>query len=255
MSKYLDNTSVTFDSEKNSWPVNDGVSKLLENINEIRSILIKDNFIDILKSQRDEALLLSRENLELIEERQNRNATIENLESVFQSSSSSLIDVYGIGQSNLLKFRDVFRNKFSPEGFDSYGYDFVKSLEKFSVRFKEPDVAFTRAELQFEMSFMNNFGFPLPYKTTQKPGKISINGSSSALKDVVEPDVEKIKLGNEFASNGGLLAGYPTDLFKSYQFLEINNLNDSQNDVAEFYDFVKIRTSIIYCLNIICHIF
>ena len=238
---YIDSGAsiLTFDSEKNSWPIDEGAVKLLENLQEIRTILIKGNFIEILKTQRDEALLLSQANLDLIEERQNKNTTITNLEDVFKSSSSSLIDVYGIGVSNLIRFRDVFKNKISPQGFDSYGYDFVNSLKKFSVRFKEPDVAFSRAELQFEISFMNNFGFPLPYKTTEKPGKISMSGSSSALKDVVEPDVERIKLGNEFGENGGLLSNYPTDIFKNYQFIKINNLNDIQDDVAEFYDFIE----------------
>lgn len=233
------NSLLTFDQEKNDWPVNDGASKLLENLQEIRGILIKGNFIDILKSQRNEALSLSQANLDIISERKDTNVTINNLEDVFKSSSSSLIDVYGIGESNLLKFRDVFKNKISPQGFDSFGYDFVKSLEKFSVRFKEPDVNFSRGELQFEISFMNNFGFPLPYRSVEKPGKISMDGSSSALKEVVEPDVEKIKLGNEFALNGGLLSGYPTDIFKSYQFIKINNLNDIQEDVAEFYNFIE----------------
>jgi len=227
------NSIIQYDDTKKDWPISDGYTELVNNIPDIREIIIKGNFLDALKSQKQEAINQRKTNLDFLSEQRGQNITINNIDPVITSAS------YGQAVAND-PFRRVFENIYSPTGYDSYGYDFINSLKKFSIRFKNTSVNSSAGELKFEVSFMDNFGLPLPYKSTKKPGKISMKGSSSEpLKEVSEPDTEKIKIGNEFANNGGLLSKYPQDIFKSSSFLTVNNLKEGQNDVGKFYDFVE----------------
>lgn len=235
--QYSDSGSsiITYDENKKEWPIDQGVVSLKSNITDIRDILIKGNSIEILKLQKKEATDQMDQNLNLIAQKKNvSSVTIQNLESTLKRGAK------GLSEETKNSFNKIFENVTSPTGYDSYGYDFVDSLKKFSVRFKEVKPSQNSLELNFELSFMNNFGLPLPYKLVKKPGKISIKSSSSEpLKDSIEPDQEKIKIGNEFAGNGGLLSGYPTNIFRNYNFIKINNLSEGQEDAGEFYDFIE----------------
>jgi hypothetical protein len=230
---------VTYDETKQDWPISDAVSVYREKNEEIRSILIKENFLEVLRNQREELINLRQSNLDVIEQRRNVVPNINDLEKSFEGAGSAL-DPYGIGLSKIDEARRVFDNVLIPGGYDEYGYDFLQEIKEFSVRFKDVKLDLLRSELTFELTFMTNYGFPLPYKKSEKPGKISMKGSSNgALTSVTEPDEEKIRIGNEYAANGGLLYGYPSDYLKSYQYIKVNNLFYGQDDIAPFYDFIE----------------
>jgi len=231
---------VTYDDSKKSFPIDEGVKDFRKNIDDIRNILIKGNFIESLKSQRDEIISLKKSNLDILKERTGKDSNINDLEKSFTGNYTDPLDPYGQGIDQMIRNNRVFEDISSPIGEERKGYPFITSLQKFSARFKEVNFVKLKGELSFELSFMTDYGLPLPYKTTKKPGKISMNGApSEPLIDVTEPDQEKIKIGNEYAGNGGLLYGNPTDYFNSYQFLKINNIKTGQDDVAKFYDFVE----------------
>jgi hypothetical protein len=166
------------------------------------------------------------------------------LENAFIPSSTTSGDVYQQGETNLDISERVFKSPLLNFGTDntynSYGYEFLKKIKDFSVRFNKVDFNKKIGELQFDLSFMSDYGSPLPYKKVKKPAGISFQNSSKyPLEEVNEPDGEKIKIGNEYAGNGGLLKDTLPSYLKSYQFLKINNLKTGTPDVAKFYDFIE----------------
>jgi len=236
---------ITYDEATQTWPVNDGINKFKENIEDIRSIMIEGNFISIIEEKIQETQDLLDAAVSSLSEKKQSPVTINDVEKSFIPSNTATSDVYGQGNTSLDINARVFKSplEISLTGtsytYDSYGYDFLKSLEDFSVRYKTKFVK-SLGELQFELAFVTDYGSPLPYKKTKKPAKISFSGASSEpLSDVTEPDEQKIKIGNEHADNGGLISDYTPEYLKSYQFIKINNIKTGFPDVAKFYDFIE----------------
>ena len=236
---------ITYNEQSQSWPVTEGITKFKENVEDIRSIMIEGNFISIIENKIQETQDLLDAAIALLSQKKGVPVSIEDVEKSFIPSSTATSDVYGQGNSSLDINARVFKSplELSLTGtsytYDSYGYDFLKSLENFSVRYK---TKFDKplSELQFELSFVTDYGSPLPYKKTKKPSKISFTGASSEpLSEVNEPDEQKIKIGNEHADNGGLLNDYFPEYLKSYQFIKIKNIKTGFPDVAKFYDFIE----------------
>ena len=236
---------VTYNDSTQSWPVTEAVLKFKENVEDIRSIMIEGNFISVIENKIQETQDLLDAAISTLAQRKNAPVSVEDVEKSFLPSNTATSDVYGQGNSALNINERVFKSPLQLSlttesyAYDSYGYDFLEALKEFSVRYKTNFVK-SRGELQFELSFVSDYGFPLPYKKTKKPAKISFKGASSEpLSEVTEPDEEKIKIGNEHAENGGLLSNYSPEYLKSYQFLKINNIRTGFPDVAKFYDFIE----------------
>jgi len=236
---------INYDSENGSWPVTEGISEFKINVEDIRAIIIERNFISIIKEKKSEAENLRDSVISTLSQRTNSPVTLNDVEKSFIPGNSGFSDIYGQGDSNLDINARVFKSPVellltgTSYAYDSYGYDFLNLLEEFSVRYKT-DFNKQRSELEFELSFVTDYNFPLPYKKVEKPTKITFTGEvNDPLAEVNEPDQEKIKIGNEYANNGGLLAGTLPDYLISYQFLKINNIKTGQDDVAKFYDFIE----------------
>lgn len=236
---------INYNEDTKSWPVTEGVSKFKDNLENIRSILIEGNFIEVTKNKIKETQDLLDAAIATLSQRKQKPVTISDVEKSFIPTNTSTSDLYGQGNNALDINERVFKDPLvlalsgTSYAYDSYGYDFLEALKKFSVRYKT-DFDKPLGELKFELSFMSDYGSPLPYKTTKKPSKISFNGSGTdPLGDVTEPDEQKIKIGNEYAGNGGLLKGTQPEYLKSYQFLTIKNIKTGTPDVAKFYDFIE----------------
>ena len=235
---------INYDEEKQSWPVSDGVSAFEKNKESIVSVLIQKNFIDSLNNDRLQAIALRDTDLNSLSDKLDKTLTYQDLEKGFIPTNTSVSDLYGQGESNLdlgeKVFKSPLQNISTDNPYDSYGYEFLKKLKEFSVRFKKVEFDKKIGELQFELSFMTDYGSPLPYKKVKKPSTISFqNSSTDPLEEVNEPDGEKIKIGNEYAGNGGLLKDEDPLYLKSYQFIKINNLKTGTPDIAKFYDFIE----------------
>lgn len=160
---------------------------------------------------------------------------VEEWESVkSQSDGIDLLDI-NIGASR------VFENNLISIGYDSTGFDFLKKLKEFSVRFSKTEYNSSKNQLEFELSFMTDLPNPLPYKESQEPGKISLDESkpSTFMVTVSKPDIENIKLGNEYASNGGILYGKSNMYLEDNGFIKVKNYKRGTPDVADFYDYIK----------------
>jgi len=229
---------VVYDSESQSYPIQGGIDSFRENLESIVAILIQDNFIESLKIERDEIKALKESALQTLVDRKGVPITISDLELGFKITTE-INDPYGQGSTQKDKNAKVFENIILPTYiYDSYGYQFLEDLKKFSVRFKDTKFDKDRGELKFTLAFMSDFGMPLPFKTVEKSGKISLKQTgTSPLEKVIEPDQEKIKIGNEHSS-GGLLINFDPSYLKSYQYLTIDNIKTGQPDVAEFYDYI-----------------
>ena len=231
---------ITYDDVTQSYPIQKGIDAFREKLDEIVVVLIQENFIEALKKERDELIALKESTLQTLVDRKGVPTTIQDLEAGFKITNTEINDPYGQGSTQKQKNARVFDNIVLPTyTYDSYGYKFLQDLKKFSVRFKDTKFDQDRGELKFTLSFMSDFGMPLPYKKVKKPGKISLKGGSSEpLEEVNEPDQDKIKIGNEHASNGGLLINFTPSYLQSYQYLTIDNIKTGQPDVADFYDYI-----------------
>jgi hypothetical protein len=235
---------INYNENNQLWPVAEGVTSFENNKESIVYVLIQKNFIEILNSDRLQTIALRDADLVFLSNKLNKPLTFQDLEKGFIPSNTSVSDLYGQGESNLdvseKVFESPFQNIASDNPYDSYGYEFLKKIKEFSIRFKEIKFNKKIGELQFELSFMSDYGSPLPYKRVKKPSKISLQGpSTNPLEEVNEPDSEKIKIGNEYAGNGGLLKDTKPSYLESYQFIKINNLRTGTPDVAKFYDFIE----------------
>jgi hypothetical protein len=235
---------ITYNSDNQSWPVADGVLSFESNVDTIRAILIQKNFIASLNIDRDQSLALRNSSADSLGTKLNKRVNYSDLENAFLPSNTSTNDVYGQGNTSLDTAEKVFKsplqNATTDNPYDSYGYEFIEKIKDFSVRFNKVEFNKKIGELQFELSFMSDYPFPLPYKNVKKPAGISFqNFSKEPLEEVNEPDGEKIKIGNEYAGNGGLLKGTIPSYLISYQFIKVNNLKNGTPDVAEFYDFIE----------------
>jgi hypothetical protein len=223
-----------------SFPIDKGVEQFKNYKDSIRIISEKPVLIESLKSSRNQLVSLRKSILEQLSVIFKKEVNESNLLQVFNDDYNSR--GFNITGTLYNRVQRVFENVYyQREGYDSYGYDFLKSLDKFSVRFTKTTFNVNLLELKFELGLMTDLPNSLPYKYVDEPGKISLNGPSSGgfLKKVSKPDIEKIKIGNEYASNGGLLYGYPTDYFKSCNVIKIKNYKSGESDVANFYDFLE----------------
>ena len=235
---------ITYNSDNQSWPVADGVASFESNVDTIRAILIQKNFIESLNIDKDQSIELRNSTLDSLSTKLDKTINYSDLENAFIPSTTTSSDVYQQGETNLDISERVFKSPLLNFGndntYNSYGYEFLKKIKDFSVRFNKVDFNKKIGELQFDLSFMSDYGSPLPYKKVKKPAGISFqNSSKDPLEEVNEPDGEKIKIGNEYAGNGGLLKDTIPSYLKSYQFIKINNLKTGTPDVAKFYDFIE----------------
>lgn len=235
---------ITYNSNNQSWPVADGVLSFEKNVDTIRAILIQKNFIASLNIDKNQSIELRNTTVDSLATKLNKTINYSDLENAFIPSSTTSSDIYQQGDINLdiqeRVFRSPLQNFGTSDTYNSYGYEFLKKIKDFSVRFNKVDFNKKIGELQFDLSFMSDYGSPLPYKKVKKPAGISFqNSSKEPLEEVNEPDGEKIKIGNEYAGNGGLLKDTLPSYLKSYQFLKINNLKTGTPDVAKFYDFIE----------------
>jgi hypothetical protein len=263
---------IAFNEDSKSWPIIDAVDEFKNNIEGIRYVLLKSVFIEELKVEQQDTINLRDAAATTLSERTNNPVDINNLEKSFNITTYSgdffnqgyVASTNGNGNVNQIDInKRIFQQ--SPNNnetwpYDSVGYNFLKEIQEFSVRFKNVKFNSSISELQFDLSFVNDFGNPLPYKETKKPGKISLDGSPvPAFITITEPDTDKIRIGNEYAGNGGLLTEYPKDFFNSSKasffsvtnsnnysggsfqdpgkFLTIKNIKSGLPDVAPFYDF------------------
>jgi len=230
---------VSYNSESQTYSIQEGVDSFRKNQESIVAILIQGNFIESLKTEREEIKALKESTLQVLVERKGVPITIDDLEVGFKIVTTDLTDPYGQGSTQKYKNAQVFDNVILPVyTYDSYGYQFLQDLKKFSVRFKDTKFDKDRGELKFTLAFMSDLGMPIPYKKVKKTGKISLKQTGTdPLEEVNEPDQEKIKIGNEHAS-GGLLINFTPSYLKSYQYLTIDNIKTGQPDVAKFYDYI-----------------
>ena len=235
---------ITYNEQTKSWPVSDGIAAFKDNLEDIRSIIIQRNFTSITEDKISETKSLLDSLISQLSTKTQKQVTIADVEKVFLPSNTANSDLYGQGTISLERNNRVFKSAASllltteSYAYDSYGYDFLEALKDFSVRYKTNFVK-SLGELQFELSFMSDYGSPLPYKKTKKPSKITFDGKpTNPLEEVSEPDQEKIKIGNEYAGNGGLLKDNDPSYLKTYQFIKIKNLKTGNPDVADFYDFL-----------------
>ncbi len=236
---------ITYDETTQSWPVADSIIKFNKNRQDIKNIMIQGNFIVVIQDKIIETQSLLDSVKSTLDERKGSPVSIDDIENSFIPTNTATSDLYGQGNSALDINERVFKSSAVnlltglSYTYDSYGYDFLEALKKFSVRYKT-DFIKSLGELKFELSFVSDYGSPLPYKKVKKPSKISFKGSTSKpLKEVREPDGEKIKIGNEYAGNGGILSESKPEYLKSYQFIKINNIKTGFPDVAKFYDFIE----------------
>jgi len=235
---------ITYESSTDSWPIAEGVSKFLSNAESIRDIMIEKNFIGIIETKISDTQALLDASIQTLSERLQKQVTVSDVEKSFIPSSTTTSDLYGQGNESLEINARVFKSPAqlllttSSYTYDSYGYDFLEALKEFSVRYTT-NFNKSLSELEFKLSLATDYGFPLPYKKVKKPSKITFTGKSTGpLGDVNIPDEEKIKIGNEYANNGGLLSDESADYLESYQFIKIDNIRTGFPDVAKFYDFI-----------------
>ena len=227
---------IRYNTTTQSWPVSEGVSDFQKNVESIRVILIEEGFITNLINDRDQEVSLRDAGLVTLKNRLGRNVTYDDLESGFGSAGTATDDAAE------RVFKSALVNGVSVNTYDSYGYEFLEKLKEFSVRFKKVEFNSSLGELQFELSFMTDYGRPLPYELVEKPAPISFKNKVTKPKPmskVYEPDIKIIKIGNEYAGNGGLLSNTSPSYLKSYKFIKINNIKTLEPDIANFYDFIE----------------
>jgi len=237
-----DISPINYDQEKQLWPIQDGVNKFISLVENIRFIIIKGSQIDLLNKKIQENTDLRGADIESLENKLGITINIDDLEKAFKDASN------WIPYSGFTTERDYAQEIFQSDSFSNnnnnpyrgYGYEFKNLLSKFSVRFSNVAFDYDDVELKMKLSFFTDIGNPLPYKQKQKPNKISLKGTPQPIfKTVSEPDVERIKLGNEYAGNGGLLVNYPKDYFNGNRFLTLKNYKQGEKDIADFYDFIN----------------
>jgi len=221
------NEIIIYDDSNSSWPISTAVTIISSNKDIIRDYLLKKRFIDKLKSDFSETKNLLQASLDKLSERKKKTVNIQDLEKLFTPDKIDLSDPYGQGEDTLSEANRVLK-----------GHKFLDLLKEFSVRY-ETDISKSRGELIIKLSLPTDYGNPIPYIETEKPAKFSLKGSTESTVTVNIPDLPLIRLGNEYANNGGLLAGRIPSFLISYQSLKINNLIRGQKDVADFYDFLE----------------
>jgi hypothetical protein len=234
---------ININTESNTYPINEAVNIFVEKVDEIRFLLIKKNFVSFLETDLQNLIDIRQSYIDTLAQNKGvdpEDVDPENLDVLFTDNTLNI-------QSYLLNIKRVFIDVFAPTGQDSKGFNFINRVKEFSARFTRVGVNSSTGLLEFTFAFPADFGSPLPYKLTKKPAKLSISGeSANPIKEVLEPDQEKIRVGNEYGANGGLLKGYESDYFKSIPgFYKFVNIRNGQNDVADFYSFVEkvINTS------------
>lgn len=204
---------------------------------EIYSVYEKKLFFDKIKTSLENILPERDANLETLKERvAPKVVDLNNIQDLFETPS--FLDT----PSRMAEIEGVFKLNFTSltYPYQSYGYQFLEELKEFSVRFKGTDINTILGELNFNLTLFTDLGNPLPYRSTKKPSKISIKGTpAEPMITVQEPDSSKIRLGNEYAGNGGFLYNYSKSYLTSYQFLTIDNRKQGQNDIARFYEFTN----------------
>ena len=235
---------IIYNAESNSWPIDDAVALFQNNIEFIRYVINKRDFINLVNQKMDETEYLLDSTISDLSIRRGKSVTIADIEKSFIPSNVNALDPYGQGEGTLLSASRVFKSNAElllaagdSTIYDSDGYDFVNALKKFSARY---DINFStiEGELKIKMSFPTDYGNPLPYVETAKTSKVSLKGSTEGTENVSEPDPQKIRLGNEYAGNGGLLSGQTPQYLKSYQAITIDNIKTGSNDVSDFYGYV-----------------
>jgi hypothetical protein len=233
---------VSFDDESQSYNIDEGIAVLRENYQYLISLLVRENLIESLELDLSEVITEKESSLATLSERRETVVNIEDIEKTFLPTNTTSSDPYAQYSTQLIKNDRVFKRVVGTAlyTYDGYGFKFLEDLEKFSIRFKGTRFNYQRSELNFKLTLMSDLGNPLPYKEVKKPGKISLETiSDGVLKTVSEPDKDKIKIGNEYAGNGGLLSEFEPVYLESYQFLDIANKKEGESDIAEFYDYVE----------------
>lgn len=232
---------VSYNDDSKSYNIEGGIEEFRNNYQYLISLLVRENFIESLEKDLKGVIKQKNADLETLSERRETVIDIDDIEKSFLPEDTTSSDPYGQDSIKLEVNERVFSDIITPYyTYDGYGKQFLDDLESFSVRFKGTSFDYERSELQFDLTLMTDLGNPLPYKEVKKPGKISIKApSSGGLKTVTEPDQDKIKIGNEYAGNGGLLSDFSPVYLRGYQFLKINNKKTGENDIAEFYDYVE----------------
>lgn len=234
---------INYDQEKQVWPIQDGVNKFISLVEDIRFIIIKKNQIVLLNKKIEENTDLRSADIESLQNELRVPINIDDLEKAFKDASNWL--PYSGGFTTERDYaQEIFQSSSSSNNnnnpYKGYGYEFKNSLSKFSVRFSNVQFDYQDVELKMRLSFFTDLGNSLPYKQKEKPNKISLKGTPQPIfKTVSEPDVERIKIGNEYAGNGGLLVNYPKDYFKGNRFLTVKNFKQGEKDIADFYDFIN----------------
>ena len=186
-----------------------------------------NNFIKKLKSDFSETKKLLQAALDKLSERKKKTVNIQDLDKLFTPDKIDLSDPYGQGEDTLSEANRVLR-----------GHKFLDLLKEFSVRY-ETDISKSRGELIIKLSLPTDYPNPIPYIESERTGKFSLRGSTESTVKLNEPDLQLIRIGNEYANNGGLLAGRDPSFLRSYGSLKINNLIRGQKDVADFYDYLE----------------
>jgi hypothetical protein len=235
------NSFININQENNTYPINEAISLFTEKIEEIRYILIKNNFINLLEEDLEDLFSVRQSYIESLAQKkgiQPEEIDPENLNPLFAGFNPTF-SLY------LLAVQRVFEVAPLPIGLqigqDGRGFEFIKKVKDFSARFTDISVDFTTGLLKFTFAYPADFGFPLPYKLVEKPAKLSITGeSTNPIEQVLEPDIEKIRIGNEYGANGGLLIGYPSDYLTPVpNFYDFVNIRTGQDDVTDFYSFIE----------------
>ena len=221
---------IIYNEETKSWPIDDAVTFFVNNVDIIRNIINKKIFISNIESNIKQTNGLLESTISELSKRKGGSVSVNDLEKYFKPDDSSALDPFGQGKDTLFSIGSIFTA--------SEGYDFTEALKEFSVRY-ETDFSATKGELKIKLSLPTDYGNPIPYMETSKPSKVTLKGVSSGISKIFEPDLQKIRLGNEYAGNGGLLAGEVPTYLKSYGFLEISNIRSGSEDVAEFYGYIE----------------
>lgn len=228
-----DNKSlVSQNQETKEYLVKSGVESFRKVYNDLLLLITEVQSFETLVTDTEEIVKQKEADLETLSQRKGKPVTVDNLELIFPQGDLDLFQK--------TKNKAVFQAVITPlYPYDGYGYKFLQDIVKFSPRFKKVELDENLGELKFELDLMTDYGNPVPYRTVKKPGKISLEKpSDSALVNVNEPDIEKIKIGNEYALNGGILNQFTPYYLKSNNFLTIKNLKTGEKDVVDFYSYV-----------------
>ena len=218
--------------------VNKAVAELNSLKKDIISIIGKEDSIEVLKKKQEQLEALkkvAKDRLELI----NGGAVDENnLLNTFNDGKGSDFDFNILEREQASR---VFEDTLISIGYDSSGMDFLEKLKKFSARFSKTEYNTRAGHLVFELSLMTDFPNPLPYIEEQEPGKISLQESQTSdfMVTVNKPDIPNIKIGNEYAANGGILYGRPHTYLRPSKIVKVKNYRRGFPDVADFYEYLK----------------